>query len=598
MDKNTIWAIVLSTAVIGGFIFFQQKFMMPTNQQTAPADVEKNADTSASGTAAQTASPSSDVFNTADTLLPAAADTEAVPDQTVTITTDKVKVTFTNKGGDIVSYELVDHIDKLTGKGVELADNISAFNRACAVSFGDQNSALLNENFSVEQSDADTVLFTRHYNGFTFGKRYTFKPGEYIFKLEIMVHSDSGTSKLDFNNAAYTLRTSPQIGPHFNQKTDKYEMRQFISFNGDKKKTITVSTKQFKSYDKSFTWNGIAGNYFEVLVIPENPANISTTYYSSKIEVNDYANAQAFLVRKSFDGADLKDSYYMYFGPRNEKDLKRYNIAANNAWGLDNLKLAESLQSSGWLSWLENILKWIMEMLYKLIPNWGVSIIIMTILFKIAMFPLTKKQSMSTLKMQDLPPKMTAIQTKYKDNPQKMQEEMGKLYKENNYNPASGCLPMLLQFLIIFAMYNLFNNYFEFRGASFIPGCIPDLSAWDSVHTFKKSLPFLGNAIRILPIIYLASQLLYGKITMNGGTAAGNGTSAGQMKFMMYGMPVIFFFIFYNAPSGLLLYWTVSNLIQMGQQLIINKIMAQKKNEIAAQKNEKTAAIAKKQGKK
>jgi YidC/Oxa1 family membrane protein insertase len=85
---------------------------------------------------------------------------------------------------------------------------------------------------------------------------------------------------------------------------------------------------------------------------------------------------------------------------------------------------------------------------------------------------------------------------------------------------------------------------------------------------------------------------------MNGGTAAGNGTSAGQMKFMMYGMPVIFFFIFYNAPSGLLLYWTVSNLIQMGQQLIINKIMAQKKTEIAAQKNEKTAAIAKKQGKK
>ena len=136
-------------------------------------------------------------------------------------------------------------------------------------------------------------------------------------------------------------------------------------------------------------------------------------------------------------------------------------------------------------------------------------------------------------------------------------------------------------------MYDLFNNYFEFRGASFIPGWIPDLSTGDSVYTFNRDIPFigsfLGNSIRILPIIYLASQLLYGKITMVGGTAAGAGSSAGQMKFMMYGMPLIFFFLFYNAPSGLLLYWTVSNIIQMGQQLIINKLMRQKKAEISAQ---------------
>ena len=138
-------------------------------------------------------------------------------------------------------------------------------------------------------------------------------------------------------------------------------------------------------------------------------------------------------------------------------------------------------------------------------------------------------------------------------------------------------------------MYNLFNNYFEFRGASFIPGWISDLSAGDSVYTFKKDIPiistFLGNAIRILPVIYLASQLFYGKITMVGGTATGS--NAGQMKFMMYGMPLMFFFIFYNAPSGLLLYWTVSNLIQMGQQLIINKFMAQRKTELATQQDEK-----------
>ena len=130
---------------------------------------------------------------------------------------------------------------------------------------------------------------------------------------------------------------------------------------------------------------------------------------------------------------------------------------------------------------------------------------------------------------------------------------------------------MIFQFVILFAMFNLFKNYFEFRGASFIPGWIEDLSVGDHIGpTFSKSLPLLGwNTIRILPVIYLISQLLFGKITGNGGTTAGQ--NAGQMKLMMYGMPLMFFFLFYDAPSGLLLYWTVSNLIQLAQQLYINK---------------------------
>ena len=136
-------------------------------------------------------------------------------------------------------------------------------------------------------------------------------------------------------------------------------------------------------------------------------------------------------------------------------------------------------------------------------------------------------------------------------------------------------------------MYNLFNNYFEFRGASFIKGWIPDLSAGDSIYTFKFNIPFLGNHLRLLPIIYVISQLLFGKITNNGGMA--NSQSAGMMKFMTYGMPIMFFFLFYNAPSGLLLYWTVSNIFQMGQQIIINKLMAEKKAEMAGNgKNQKT----------
>ena len=321
-----------------------------------------------------------------------------------------------------------------------------------------------------------------------------------------------------------------------------------------------------------------AGKYFVEIFIPEKPETIKKSYYSTLVEANNYDNAQALFVRNPSGTTSINDTYYVYVGPRNERDLKIYNAPNLNAWGLSKVNLTESMQTSGFLSWIEIVLKWMMEIIYKVIPNWGISIIILTALLKIIMFPMTKKTSLGTLKMQEIQPKMTAIQEKYKDNQQKLQEETAKLYKETGYNPVSGCLPMLLQFVILFAMYNLFNNYFEFRGASFIPGWIPDLSAGDSIYTFKFMIPFLGNQLRLLPIIYLASQLLFGKITNNGGTTAGS--SKMQMQIMMYGMPIFFFFLFYNAPSGLLLYWTVSNVIQMAQQLVINRVMEQKRIEM------------------
>ena len=262
-------------------------------------------------------------------------------------------------------------------------------------------------------------------------------------------------------------------------------------------------------------------------------------------------------------------------------------MAEKNGWALSGKKFNESLQNSGLFNWIEIVLKFIMELLYKVIPNWGVSIIIMTALLKFAMFPLTRKSAMGTLKMQQIQPRMQEIQAKYKDNPQKMQQETAKMYKEVGYNPMAGCLPLILQFIILIAMYNLFNNYFEFRGASFIPGWIDDLSRGDHIGgAFKYEIPILRwNYVRVLPVIYVISQLLFGKITQNGGTAAS--ANQGQMKLMMYGMPIFFFFIFYNAPAGLLLYWTVSNVIQLAQQLVINKTMRGKTAPAAAKSAQK-----------
>lgn len=577
MNKNTIIAIVLSTIVVLASLILQPMLFPNTANNVAESE-NVTEETSAVKVEEDKKDLSLIVEDESD---------KNVEEQFFEITTKNAQIVLTNRGGDMISYKLLNHIDVDTKDGIQMVDNVSKTNRACAVAFGDVNSPINNEIFNVTHKDENVYFFTKaisikkedgSVSKIILGKRYTFDPESYVFKLDILIHGD------DIENLVYTLRTSPQIGPHFDPKLNRYENRQFISFNGEKAKRQVISAKQFKSYNKDYLWNGIGGKYFVNLVVPLNPEKMDNSYYSTLInEENNYSNAQAICVRKPFS-EDVEDSYYMYYGPREEKALKIFNVAENNSWKLSGLRLNECLNSNGWLGWLETILKWFMEVINKFVHNWGVSIIIMTILIKLLMFPFTKKQSLGTLKMQEIQPKIQAIQAKYKDNQQKLQQEMAKIYKDNGYNPMSGCLPMLVQFLILFAMYNLFNNYFEFRGSSFIPHWIEDLSSGDSIYTLKFDIPFFGNQVRILPFIYLASQLLFGKITGNGGTAA-PGTSQAQMQMMMYVMPVMFFVMFYNAPSGLLLYWTVSNIFQMGQQIIINKTMKQKKAELAAKKN-------------
>ena len=589
MNKNTVWAIILSTLVI-----FLSYFILPlvfpslrpiTNTfPQASSEVENVQEEIGENNLDELE------LGLAEASEAAEAIDESSSEETFTVKTDKAEVVLTNRGGDIISYKLVEHQDMDTGTGVQISDNVNPKNRTLALALGTADNKIIDDLFSVEKIDDYTYLFKKNFKymgrNFTLGKRYTFKPGEYVFKLDILIHSNDNKG-LDFDGASYTIRTSPQIGPHFNPKQNRYENRQFLAFNGSKTKKIILNSNQFKRYDKDFTWSGIAGKYFVELVIPTAKESLNAGFYSSAVEVNDYANAQAMYERKAFSGSDIQDSYYMYFGPRNEKELKRYNVSENNAWGLSGYRVNQALQTYDWLKWLETILKFVLEMLYKVVHNWGVAIIIMTILIKLLLFPLSKKQSMGTLKMQELQPKMQAIQAKYKDDQQKMQIETQKLYQQAGYNPASGCLPMLATFLIVIAMYDLFNNYFEFRGAMFIPHWIPDLSTGDSVYTIKKfSIPLLGNQIRILPVVYVASQLLFGKITQNGGMNAAGGQSAATMKFMTYGMPIMFFFLFYNAPAGLILYWTLSNFIQMGQQIVINKMMAEKKAEMTGNKTQ------------
>ena len=179
-----------------------------------------------------------------------------------------------------------------------------------------------------------------------------------------------------------------------------------------------------------------------------------------------------------------------------------------------------------------------LDFFYLLIPNYGVAIILLTLLTKVVFLPLTFRSSESMAKMAELNPKMTEIRTRLKDKPEKMNQEIAELYKKEKINPLSGCLPLLLQIPVFFALYNLLNSQFELRGASFIAGWVVDLSAPDTVLNFPFTVPLLGwTALRALPILMVVSQLFSSKITRPASAQQQQGGA--QAKLMMYALPIV-----------------------------------------------------------
>lgn len=578
MDKNSIIAIVLSTLVLGGSLFYQTKYVLP--KQKAQAEAQKQAQAVAKSEIVEESTEK-------DSLVSIGKTSDNIPEENFVIETKKAKVTFTNKGGDIVSYKIFNTKENETEE-IEMVTNVSEVNRAFALSLGNADNSIINEKFNVIKIDDYTIGFVKEFSrkdaegnvkNFQVAKRYSFKEDDYLFKLDVSIDNGESGDGFNINDAAYTLRTAPQIGPKINAK-DKTDIRQYVSCNGTKKYRKPISDKVF---NKNFTWAGVTGKYFSTLVYPVNANSMNQMVKSSTKNYGQSGNAQIYLTRKAFETNSVTDTYYVYIGPRHEKELIAYNNSEKNSWGLSGLNLNQAQQTSSLLWPIEIALKWILEMLYKLAKNWGVAIILLTILIKIVLFPLNLKTATGSIKMQEIQPKVKNLQEKYKDNPTKLNEETMKLYKQVGYNPASGCLPMIIQMLIIFALYSVFNNYYEFRGASFIKGWIDDLSIGDSIWSWEKKIPiisgFTQNNLRILPLVYTFSQLFNGKITQYGGQTGGNQM---QMNMMMYGMPIMFFFLFYNMASGLLLYWAVSNIIQIVQQLVINGIVKNKKAKLAA----------------
>ncbi|MDR1351663.1 MAG: membrane protein insertase YidC [Treponema sp.] len=578
MEKNTIIAVVLSVVVITAYTFIQAKFFPAGQTPASPQAVEAPSAAPVTGPAPQALPQNLPGQDTAGAM-----DAGPRQEEHVIIDTPLVRVDLTNAGGDVVSFKLKEHQE--SGDYVEMVlsplpedSGGAAPPHAFSVAFGNLNARPVDSLFYVNRISDYAVEFYRDDfvdgagNRFRLRKRYTFKPDEYMFELAVSLDGGYSIPSLNMNGAAYTLAFGPQIGPRFEKLDGRYDYRHYITYANEKRKEEKIKDSNTPTIITSrVSWAAIAGKYFTFIAIPD-----ATQYeiaFSTRPEPGLPSASRFYMSRPALTASQTTDTYRFYMGPKSQKNLGIYDTGINS-FNLREMDLSRAASSSGILTPVETGLKWFLALFYRLIPNYGIAIILLTLLVKILLFPLTKKSSESTLRMQTLAPKIKELQEKYKDNPQQMNTKMAELYKQEGTNPMSGCLPLLIQFPIFIAMYNLFNNHFDLRGAMFIPGWIPDLSVPESVFSFAPHrIPILGwSDIRLLPFIYVGSQLLTGKITQTPDQQANS-----QMKMMLYIMPVMFFFILYNVPSGLTVYWIMTNFLSLIQQLIINKFLKQKR---------------------
>ena len=308
-----------------------------------------------------------------------------------------------------------------------------------------------------------------------------------------------------------------------------------------KSKEITESAKTIQG---TVDWAAYEGTYFMAGILPEPNDGASVTMQESG-EVVEMSVAGKLDSLPA--GGELVYKYRLYYGPKKLTDLKE--IGAN---------LDKSL-NFGWFDVIAKPTLWLLNFFYGFVHNYGVAIILVTVLFKAAFWPITQKGMKSMKNMQKLQPKMAKIKEKYKGDPAQMNKEVMNMYKTYKVNPLGGCLPMVLQIPVFFALYKVLLQCIELRHAPFM-FWITDLSApdrlWVSLH-----IPYLGG-IPVLTLLMGASMFLQQKMTPTTADPA-------QAKIMMF-LPVVFTFMFINFASGLVLYWFVNNLLSILQQKLIN----------------------------
>lgn len=520
-------------------MFVSQYFMKP---QTPPAAQQKTAQTG-DKKGPETPKDAAAVTPPADSKVEAAPAPGATPEKTLppfVVETEYFKVTFSNQGGTVRSWLL----KSFTGndqKPLELVNTASTFPPPFSIAFpGEKPAKDVNWTWHEQIPEPDGLGVQYHYSdGHTaVRKTFRFQKNSYMAKVatEVTIDGKPVPHRVEWRGGFGDLTVA---GPSANGRTLYFDQ----SENKLHEKTSNDAKGGPVTAAGNFSFAGLADNYFAAVFLPEGSGSLDVVTSADTTRTTLEEKPQMFPGVAISQGQQNK--FELFVGPKDLELLEKVNP-----------KLTQVVDF-GWFSLLAKPLFLIVNWFNNaFVHNYGWSIVLVTVVLNFMLFPLKLSSMKSMKKMQALKPQIDAINGKYKDlkmtdpRKQNQQQEVMDLYKKNGVNPMGGCVPMLLQLPFFFAFYQVFTKSVEMRGADWL--WVTDLSQPETL------------AIKILPILMIASQFVMQKMTPTAGA------DPAQQKMMLF-MPLLFGYMFYWFPSGLVLYYLTSNLVSMGQQWFFNK---------------------------
>ncbi len=541
-------AIVLSIFVFFLWeVFFASHPPAPPQAPDKPAETQKRPDEPASAAKPGT---SGAELTQADQKIPEKAF------KSVTVRSSLYTAEISERGAALTSFVLQNY-RKNAGPNAPLKQLIPGENHAGTALVhlaGHDRKSWANARFTTNYSgdrleignSRETLsFFWESPAGIVVEKQYTFFPESYRVSLKVLVRNLSDQPIT--GDLILTLQNP------MDPDRSRFAFEGPFAYINQGLEEIDVSDIEDKdTYTGRIGWAGICDRYFMTVAVPaydgESRFTLAHEPETDMVSVN-YIQPIEKILAKTQDSADFS----LYFGPKRMSTLREYD---------DNLQAALNF---GFFDIIAKPCLWLMNFIHDhLFANYGVAIILLTILFKIIFWPLGSKSYRSMAEMKKLQPLMADIRKKYKDDKKRMNEEVMRLYKTYKVNPMSGCLPMVVQIPVFIAFYRMLYEAIELRHAPFMLW-INDLSAPDRLFHFDINVPLMlpPYGIPVLTIIMGATMFLQQKLSPPPGDPA-------QAKFMMM-MPLVLTVIFVNFPAGLVLYWLVNNVISIAQQYYITK---------------------------
>ncbi|MBI2447191.1 MAG: membrane protein insertase YidC [Candidatus Omnitrophica bacterium] len=528
--------ILLFVALTGVMLFFypiilRHFYPSPPPSITSPQAVDK-VSKEGNGNGPEIAVPLSS--------LPAETHREE-PEEEITYETDLYDIVLTNRGGSIKEIRLKKYSDN--GKPLVLVSNNLPKERISDIYEFD--SADLSGVLYNVQREKDAIIYTyTKEDGFRITKKFIFHNSNYSIELYVSMQN-LGTNAKEYK---YRLAGGSRINKlsHMDEgyiwvDTSVSGVIARDSLGSLKKKELT--------HPGSVDWVGLKNRHFSIILKPFQPVGYSFAAGLNK-DVSMGIGSIPFLL----GGTAVEHKFLLYAGPNELAGLKSYGYGF------------EKVVYFGKLDGICKLLLYSLEFFHKITTNYGASIILLTLAVNIILFPLTwnSMKSMRDMqaKTQVLQPKLARLKEEFKDDPQRMNKETWELYKKYKVNPLGGCLPSILQIPVFFALYQTLINSVELRGARFL--WIKDLSLPDAVYHIPNSFN-----INLLPILMIIMMIVQQRISSTG--VAVTEEQRLQQKMMTIFMPAMFGVMFYNLPSGLVLYWLSSTIITTVEQYLIKK---------------------------